>query len=228
MTGMTSFCPKCGTSLSWYELIPLISFGLQRARCRHCGSKISWQYPIIEGITALLFTTVFITHGMGLQGLMTAGLTAVLIPVILIDWKYFLIPNALLIGGIMLWLSLTIILDHEALGPGMIAGGINILTMILISTFGKRIFSRPCLGGGDIKLAAMIGLFLGWELFLLVLWSAAITGAFYGGWRMVSKQEPFLGTRIPFGSLLGGVSIVIALAQDEIRLGYQQWMLLLQ
>jgi leader peptidase (prepilin peptidase)/N-methyltransferase len=221
--GDRSFCPSCKTPLTWSELIPIISFTALRGRCRHCQRPISWQYPLVEGLILLLFLIAYLKYDISTHFAGAVLLFIVLIPVILIDWKHFLIPNGLLITGSILWLLLSLATDREIILTGLISGGVAIGIMALISAAGQWFFGRPSLGAGDVKLAGVFGLYLGWEYFLLALWGAALLAMAYGVMVMVVQRRSFAGMKLPFGSFLGGASIFVYLFQDEIGLVFLRW-----
>jgi leader peptidase (prepilin peptidase)/N-methyltransferase len=223
LLGERSFCPSCKASLTWSELIPILSFVALGGRCRHCRRSISWQYPLIEGLTALFFLITYFMFDLSTHFAEAVLLFTILTPVMLIDWKHFLIPNGMLFVGTMLWLVLRLVVDHENFVPGLISGGVAISIMALISAAGQWLFGRPALGPGDVKLAGVIGLFLSWEYFLLVLWVSALVAMSYGLTQMVMRRRVLPGMKLPFGSFLGGGSIIVYLLQSEIELGFLRW-----
>jgi leader peptidase (prepilin peptidase)/N-methyltransferase len=207
--GRRSFCPSCKTPLTWSDLIPIISFTALRGRCRHCRRPISWQYPLVEGLALLLFLIAYLKYDISTHFAGAVILIIVLVP--------------MMITGSVLWVILKFVADRENILTGLISGGVAFGTMAVISAAGQWLFGRPSLGTGDVKLAGVIGLFLGWEYFLLTLWIAAIGAMTYGMMVMAIQRRSFTGMKLPFGSFLGGASILVYLLQDDIELIFLRW-----
>jgi prepilin signal peptidase PulO-like enzyme (type II secretory pathway) len=199
-----SMCPKCEHQLAWYDNIPAVSFLLLRGACRHCKAKISWQYPVVEIVTGLLFVFVFCFHGV--QGLGTGDwvlvirdlfITYFLLAVFLYDLKHQLIYDrmTLLPAGILFVYYL--VTNHQSLVSmllGVIIGGGFFLAQYLVSN-GKWI------GGGDIRLGVFMGVILGWPLILVALFLAYIIGAGVSVPLLLLKKKSF-ASKVPFGTYL--------------------------
>jgi leader peptidase (prepilin peptidase)/N-methyltransferase len=224
LLGNRSICPSCESRLSFWELIPIVSFLSLGRRCRHCKRNIPWQYPVVEAITAVSLFIFYSAFGVSISFLQAVIFLGVLLPVIIIDWKHFLIPNGLLLTGGVSWFFVEVVGGRGNILDGIFAGGINIGVMILIVTVGHKISGRTVLGIGDVKLAGMLGLFLGWENSLLNLWFAAVLAVAYGCSNAILLKRRFYGMRLPFGSFLGGSAIIVLLLRDEIDLIIRQWL----
>ena len=191
----SSHCPHCQRPIHFYDNIPLLSYLLLMAKCRACGQKISLQYPIVELITGLCFVGLYYKWRLTLQLLPYIILISALIIVSMIDLKYQIIPDRISLPGIPLGLLASFILPitlSESLLGILIGGGIFYLIAIL---------SRGGMGGGDIKLGAMIGAFLGWKLILLTIFIGVFIGSIIGIILIILKikgrKDP-----IPFGPFL--------------------------
>jgi leader peptidase (prepilin peptidase)/N-methyltransferase len=235
LSSLRSFCPNCRHSLRWFELIPLISFVFQRGRCRFCCEPISLRYPLVELLAGALFPILILQHGIGWVFLGRAILVSILIVIAFIDWCHLLIPNGLLLIGASGFSF--VFLGEPAIFLSSIASGFGATTLLLvIRTIGNLIFKRESMGIGDIKLAGVIGLNLGFEHFLVALWIAAVFGSTYGlviqrkyrrrVLRVLSIQSGFLQAKsvIPFGSFFSGGAIVVTMLCDNIS---ELWTLLL-
>jgi len=158
-----SQCPSCHHPIRIYDNIPIISFILLRGRCRDCGEKISWQYPLVELITALLAMLLFMKFGLTLIFLVCFVFTAVLIVISFIDFEHQIIPDIISLPGIPIFFLASVFIVKvpwlEALIGLLIGGGI----LYAIAFVYEWISKREGMGGGDIKLLAMIGGFLGWK-----------------------------------------------------------------
>lgn len=205
-----SACPSCGTKIAWYDNLPLISFLILGGRCRNCRAKISWQYPIIELLTGLIFLFVFIKFGITRQALAGLILLSVLIALSVLDIKSLTLPDRItlpsiffgLLVGPWLWASQLSYGDIlSAYREAFIGSAVGGWGLFLIGILGDWLFHRESMGGGDVKLAGMIGAFLGWKMVILTFLLASVLGALAGiltmmvkGWRK--------GTLISFGPYL--------------------------
>ena len=196
-----SRCPKCAHTLSWYELVPLVSFAIQRARCRACGEKISWQYPLVELATAFLFAFIYnflpaYYHGWEMAYLFTVW--AALAVIFVFDLKHYIIPNK------VLYPLIGIAVVHAFFGIGFMATPRVILSALGASGFFFALYlvSRGrWIGFGDVKFGIFIGLFLGFPLILVAFFFSYLIGAVIGG-IMLMRHVKALQSEIPFGPFL--------------------------
>lgn len=150
-----SRCPACGHPLGWWENIPLVSFALLRGRCSSCNVRISWRYPVVELLTAAGVLYAYARYGWTWEALTAALLAFLLVPVVFIDLEHRIIPDRITLPGIALGLALSFARAGfgglwQALVAGLAAGGFFLAVAVL---------SRGGMGGGDVKLAAMLGAF---------------------------------------------------------------------
>jgi len=197
-----SRCPHCGHPIRAWDNIPLLSFLLLRGRCRDCGAPISWRYPLVEALTAALFLAVWLWFGASLASLRAALFALIMVIVIFVDLDHRIIPNALTYPGIALGLLLAwgggargfLTAVTAALGAGLVFLAIAVL-------------SRGGMGGGDIKLAALMGAFLGWPLIAAALFVSFMVGGIVGVALLATgrrrRKDP-----VPFGPFLavGGLA----------------------
>ncbi|MCL6561072.1 MAG: prepilin peptidase, partial [Firmicutes bacterium] len=204
-----SHCPSCGKRLRFYDLVPVFSYLFLRGKCRYCGCGISLQYPAVELTTGVLFTLAVVKHGLTPATLRDILLFSVVIPAALIDIKHRIIPNRLNLAGALLGLPLIIESKYTFLSglAGFLAGGGLLLLIALVS--------RGGMGGGDIKLASVMGLLLGWKLLLVALFLAFLTGGLAGITMLlleiVKRKDP-----VPFGPFLAAGAVAAALAGDKM------------
>lgn len=192
-----SHCPKCQKILTWKDLIPLISFLILLGRCRYCRQKISWQYPLLELATALMFVVIYWQFGLSLVIGYWLLVTCFLILIFTYDWLKQIIPDEFFYPALILTVIFLIFsprTDFSSSILGMLAGSVFIALIYLI-TRGKGI------GFADIKLTGLLGLIVGWPQILLVLFLAFILGAMVGlimiasrkyGWKSAIAFGPFL------------------------------------
>ena len=179
-----SFCPDCGKSIKWYDNIPLVSFAILRGRCRNCGKTIPVRYPFGELLTGLV--SVLLYRYFGPTGAFAAYwvLSCALIVIALIDLETWEVPDVISIPGIAAGVILMSVFRLDGASnaglafldsiAGMFVGG---LMMFLLSVIGEWAFKKEAVGGGDVKLMAMIGSFLGWKLTILAFFAAPLIGA---------------------------------------------------
>lgn len=192
-----SHCPKCQHQLGPSELIPLFSFLWQRGRCRHCGAVISWRYPLVELLTTLLLTLVYLRFGWSLELVYYGGLTALLLVISFIDLDSMLIPTRLVGLGMVMSIAYNLHTRQpwwDWLLAVILGYGLFYLIFML---------SRGGMGGGDVRLAGMLGSVLGLRLLALALLIAFVSGAVVGLLLLVSGRAD-RKTAIPFGPFLAG------------------------
>jgi leader peptidase (prepilin peptidase)/N-methyltransferase len=205
-----SQCPHCHHPVRFYDNIPLISYIVLRGKCRDCGGKISWRYPVVELITAILSLLLFLRFGLTVNFLIFFVFTAVLIVITFIDLDHQIIPDVLTLPGIPLFFLAAIFLVknpwkvpwQEAL-IGLLIGGGMLFTIAYIY---QLITKREGMGGGDIKLLAMIGGFLGWKSLIFILLVSSFSGAIVGIAAMVIQKKD-MKYAIPFGPFLSAAAI---------------------
>nr|WP_321465093.1 prepilin peptidase [uncultured Desulfobulbus sp.] len=201
-----SHCPQCGHPLSWWENIPLLSFLLLKGRCRSCRAPISWQYPLVEAAMGLLSFLLFLQQGPSLRYLVLFLLFAALLVILVIDLQHQIIPDRISLPGITLGFAASLFTDlatwqQSALGV-LLGGGI----LALVSWGYTALRKQKGMGGGDIKLLAMIGAFLGCQSLLYVILASSVLGSVVGIGAMV-KQGGGGRMRLPFGPFLALAAI---------------------
>jgi leader peptidase (prepilin peptidase)/N-methyltransferase len=217
-----SHCPDCKKPIRFYDNIPLISYFLLRGKCRNCKKPISIQYPLIEGITAIGSLLLFLKYGPSLSYLIYFLFLDGLIVITVIDLYHQIIPDVVSIPGIGVGLLGSFIIPHhttlDAL-TGILAGGGS---LFLVAVLYQWLFKREGMGGGDIKLLAMIGAFLGWKAVILTILLGSLIGSMVGIMIMILKGKNFKYA-IPFGPFLSLGAVTALFYQNEIISWYLQW-----
>jgi len=197
-----SHCPKCQRTLTTLDLIPVLSYLMLRGKCRGCSLKISPIYPIIEVGTAALFTIAPLLVGWSKELLVAWTLISLLVIIFISDLHYSIIPNKVLLffGGVLLVLRL-IVSPLQPWWDPLLGAFLGFTLLLLIS-----IVSKGGMGGGDIKLFAVIGLVLGWKGLLLAFFISNLCGTIMGLIGMmlgkVKRGKPFpFGPAIALGTL---------------------------
>ena len=210
-----SHCPACNKRLAARDLFPVISWMALRGRCRFCGVCISLRYPTVEAVCAGLFFAMARFAGMSLSTLPLCLLAFVLLCVSFIDWDTQEIPDGLLIFGFLVglawlgaaWFSPALFpfapLWHDAL-LGLLAGA---LPLFLLDQLTLLLVKKDGFGFGDVKLMAVLGLFLGWQMTFAAFFFAFVAGGTYGAFLLITRRAE-QGTYIAFGPFLCAGSLL--------------------
>ena len=225
ITTQRSFCPSCRSILYWYEIVPLFGFVLNGGKCRECGTRIPTSDLVIELCSGVLFVVMFLQHGASLQFLLFGSFGLLLMLIALIDWQHFIIPNEIIVFGIALGLVLNVARwQTDALLDSLVGFTVALFVMLSMLFLGNWLLKKETMGAGDVKLAALVGLYIGLEGFLVALWLAAAAGALFGLSRAL-----FLGRRLddklPFGAFLAGASIFYVIFQSPLHAWVHLWLI---
>lgn len=214
-----SHCPHCGHALAWHELVPLLSFVWQGARCRHCRARIAWTYPLVEAACAALFLWQVFMRGPGAASLAWALMLSALLALCVIDARTRLLPDALtlplLAGGL-----LASALGLTGLSPGasLLGAILGYASFRLVAWAYERWRGRVGLGGGDVKLLAALGAWLGAERLPALVWLAALMGLLLAALLKILRRWPEDGY-IPLGPALALASVLVGTPFVAHRLG---------
>jgi leader peptidase (prepilin peptidase) / N-methyltransferase len=197
-----SACPECGNQIAWHDNIPLISFVALRGRCRACAARIPWRYPLVEAVTAALFALAWVIFAGDVRDFVVAAVfLAALVAITFIDLRHQIIPDAITLPGIAAGLAASLITERiswvESVGGVLLGGGLFVAIILL---------SRGGMGGGDLKLGAMLGAFLGWKVLLVGLFVAVTLGGI-SAITLLASGRLARKDAIPFGPFLavGGI-----------------------
>ncbi|MFH0784800.1 MAG: prepilin peptidase [Pseudomonadota bacterium] len=214
-----SHCPQCSSPLSWFENIPILSYIFLRGKCGHCNKSISLQYPLVELLMAIV--TVALVHRFQVS-LVTVGyffFSAALLVIIFIDIRLQIIPDTISLPGIVLGFLFSLVSDTvtwQSSLIGLLAGGGVLYAVALTYALLRKIDG---MGGGDIKLLAMIGAWLGWQALPFVIFMSSATGAIIGIIAM-RRQNKGGQTRIPFGPFLSLAALLYIFFSESILYYY--------
>lgn len=197
-----SYCPKCRKTLAWFDNIPLLSFCFLRGRCRWCHSPISFQYPLVELLTAIFSLLVWQLSGkfLSIDFIFNLFFLYILITLFLSDLFYRTIPDqitypALIISFIFIFLNK----DYLNILVGLISASFFLFLVLITKEKG--------MGWGDVKLAGLMGLVLGFPKTIVAFYLAFLTGACLGVILVLSKKKKFK-SEIPFGPFLTGATFI--------------------
>ena len=209
-----SFCPNCKKTIKWSDNIPLISFLLLKRKCRNCDYKISYQYFIVELITAISFTIIYYFYGLSITSLLLIILTIFFIIILFIDLRHFIIPNTLTFP--LMFIGFVKSFDpnlNKFLFPNYInsfIGGIAGYLIIWLIIFAyKKIRNKEGMGLGDAKLLSAIGFWFGWYSIPFVLFLSSIIALGIALPSLIKKSKS-LSSQIPFGPyIILGITLYI-------------------
>lgn len=206
-----SFCPHCSHQLSWYDLVPVLSFIFLKGKCRYCKKPISWQYPAVEMATGLIFLSIFnfqipainqfLSYNQLLNLFYYFLIACFLIIIFIYDLKHFTIPNKIIYPAILI----TLIFNFQYL----FFGQSSIFKNSILAAFGASAFffliflisQGKAIGFGDVKLAFFLGLFLGWPNIIIALFFSFLIGAIIG-LGLIFLRKKTLKSEVPFGPFL--------------------------
>lgn len=225
-----SHCPYCKHPIAWYDNIPFVSFILLTGKCRHCHTRISFRYFLVEFITASLFVLFYYRFGLTPEFFIYISLVSALVVATFIDFEHRIIPDEITLGGLVAGILISLVyprLHHsqsmfvswpwwrqvgysglQALWGGLAGGG----SIYLIGLLGNFAFKKESMGGGDVKLMAMIGAFVGWKLVLLTFFIAPFFGSIVGIILKIKTKAEI----IPYGPYLSLAAIISIIWGQEI------------
>jgi len=196
-----SHCPNCSYQIRWYDNIPVVSYLFLRGKCRGCGTRISLQYPLVELLNGLLTLFLFLRFGPTLVFAALFLFCSALVVITFIDIEHQIIPDEISLSGIVVGFVLSFFLNgHTWLNSllGILLGGGSLL---LVAWSYQRLTGKEGMGGGDIKLLAMMGAFLGWKAVPFIIFASSLVGSLIGITIMLlQKKDSKLA--IPFGPYL--------------------------
>lgn len=197
-----SSCMGCGAAVRWYDNIPIFSWLVLKGRCRDCGAPFSIRYPLVELLTALLGVALFLSFGLSLWTLVLFLFCAALVVVTFIDFDHQIIPDEISLGGALVGLLCSILVPG---GPGWLSSllGVVLGWGILAAVFYGYLWltGREGMGGGDAKLLAMMGAFLGAQAVPFIIFASSLVGSI-AGLTLMAIQRKDRHLAIPFGPYL--------------------------
>jgi len=202
-----SMCLNCGATIRFYDNIPIVSYLWLKGKCRHCGATISIRYPLVEIMSGLLALCIYLKYGVTPQAIIYFAFIAVLVVITFIDIDHRIIPDVISLPGIPIFfaasLSLPTITYLDSLLGILAGGGILYLVAFIYNLLTKK----EGMGGGDIKLLAMIGALIGWKGVFFTIFVSSAVGALSGmALMLLTRQNMKLA--IPFGPFLAVGAIV--------------------
>jgi leader peptidase (prepilin peptidase)/N-methyltransferase len=213
-----SRCPSCGYRLRWYDNIPVLGYVLLRGRCRNCGGPISVRYPLVELLTLVLFLVHWWVFGWSALMVVRLAFACALLVLFAIDFEHHLLPNVITLPGIAAGLIVSTVVP-----PGLVDAAIGTVlgggVLWLIGEAYYRYAGQEGMGGGDVKMLAMIGAFLGWKLVLVTLVLSSVAGSLIGMLVIVLRRGD-MKYALPYGTFLALGALAASLVGDRIVAWY--------
>ncbi len=193
-----SRCPQCGKLIAWYDNIPVVSWLLLRARCRHCALPIPMRYPLVELAIGVLWVLAWWHHGPSIEAFRAAVFGTILLGIAMTDAREYIIPDEFSVGGAVIGLLFAFFGGALPWQDALIGAAVGFGILWLVAVVGAKAFGQEAMGGGDIKMMAMVGAFLGWQGVLLTLFLGSVGGVvIFLPLRLMGRN-----TLVPFGIFL--------------------------
>jgi leader peptidase (prepilin peptidase) / N-methyltransferase len=213
-----SRCPGCSYQLRWSDNIPVLSWLFLRGRCRKCGAGISVRYPIVEILTMIVFLLHLWIFGWTVLMGVRVAFACAMIALFAIDLEHQLLPNAITLPGIVAGLIVSIIVPpgvRDAILGTLLGGGV----LWAIGEAYYRYSGQEGMGGGDVKMLAMVGAFLGWKLVLVTLVLSSVAGSLIG-MLVIAIKRGGMKHALPYGTFLALGALAASLAGDRMVAWY--------
>src|SRR6478735_8172699 len=210
-----SHCPKCNTSIQWYDNIPVLSYLALGAKCRACRAPISVRYPLVEITTAVAFVLQAIAFP-DEPILLVSRLvfTAMLIVLFGTDYDTQRLPNVITLPGIVVGLVFSLF-TPPGIVASLIGAALGAGILLAVRWIWRKLRGVDAMGLGDVKMLAMIGAFLGWRQIWVVLFVASLTGATVGV-LLTMRQGRSMQTRLPFGTFLAIAAYIASIVGERL------------
>ncbi len=225
-----SHCPKCGRLIAWFDNIPLLSWLLLGARCRHCGARISVCYPIVELLTALLFLGIWMKYGFDGRTLIYWFVAGGLILGSGVDLKFYILPDRVTLGGIIAGLAFSPWvprLHGEAtavagLTASVIGAAAGFFGLWAVAWIGGKVFKKEAMGFGDVKLMGAVGALMGWPGVIFTITISSLIGSIVGIALIGAGKRKWQG-RLPYGPFIAAAALLWILGGNEVFTMYLRW-----
>jgi leader peptidase (prepilin peptidase)/N-methyltransferase len=210
-----SACPACEEPIRFYDNIPILSYILLRGKCRACKTNISLRYPLVELMSGLFAFSIYLKFGASLDALITYCFLAALITVIYIDIDHWIIPDSITLPGILVGLAASFFIHKISFVDSVLGVLIGGGTLWIVAFGYQLLMKKEGMGGGDIKLLAMIGAFIGWKGVLLTIFLSSLIGTIANIPGMLLSKK-FFNYKLPFGPFIAIAAIVDVFFGQEI------------
>jgi leader peptidase (prepilin peptidase)/N-methyltransferase len=210
-----STCPQCKQPIAWRDNIPVVSWLWLRGKCRWCHKPISVQYPVIEALVGVLFGVSVLAYGPSLHAVSASVFGTLLLGIAITDARHYLIPDEFSLGGLVLGLALALGGGVPGFLQALLGAAVGFALLWTVAQAGAWVFKEEAMGGGDIKMMAMVGSFVGWRGVLLTVFAGAALGSLIFVPLSIKKKR-----LVPFGVFLAVGAVVTYVFGDAILAWY--------
>lgn len=211
-----STCPACGRRIAWYDNVPVLGWLLLAGRCRYCRAPIAVQYPLVEALVAGIWGLAFWYYGLTWHALAGSLFGTILLGIAVTDARHYIIPDEFTWGGLALGLLLSLTEGWGGLARAALGAAAGFALLYAVAWGGEKVFRKEAMGGGDIKMMAMVGSFVGWKGVLLTLFGGALFGTVV--FVPIAMRTKKL---VPFGVFLAAGAALTFAAGDAILAWYR-------
>ena len=213
-----SQCPQCKKLIAWYDNLPVVSWLLLRGRCRGCGKRISVQYPLIEALVAAIWALSVWYYGPSWTAATAGVFGTILLGIGVTDARTYIIPDEFTVGGLVFGLALSLVGGVEGLLAALTGAAVGFGILLFVAWAGEKAFGKEAMGGGDIKMMAMVGAFVGWKGVLLTIFGGALLGTLIFVPLSFGKKR-----LVPFGVFLAAAAAITFVVGDDLINWYLSW-----
>lgn len=207
-----SHCDACNHKLKWYENIPLISYIIQKGKCKNCGTQIPFDVFLSELATGVLFLFSYLYFGISYNFFIMLILSSLCVIIFVSDFKYMIILDSpLIVSGVLVIILKTVYYGYKTIIPTLISGIITFSVMLLVGFIGKKMYKRDALGGGDIKLSFVIGMILGIQVAMVSLIFSTFLALPYALATIALNKD----SEVPFGPFIVSSLFIVFLYYDK-------------
>ena len=206
-----SKCPSCQTPIAWYDNVPVVSWLMLGGKCRSCRTGISVQYPLIELLVAVLWGLSAWHYGATLTALAAAIFGTILLGIAVTDARHYLIPDEFSLGGLVVGLLLSFRGGFDGLVVALIGAAVGFGVLYAVAVLGEKAFGKEAMGGGDIKMMAMVGAFVGWQGVLLTIFLGSLLGTIVFVPLQIKQKR-----LVPFGIFLAAAAAIVFVVGDAL------------
>ncbi|MCP4567676.1 MAG: prepilin peptidase [FCB group bacterium] len=211
-----SCCPNCRKRIAFYDNIPVISYLVLLGKCRICNAPISARYPMVEILNAALYVFFIFLDGLTLQLALHWFLASALLVIFFIDLEFQIIPDKITFPGMVIGLIGAFFVETPGIVNALIGFVVGGGALLAVAYLGEWLFKKEAMGGGDIKMAAMMGAFVGWQKVLLIFMGGAVIGMIVSLIWMGMSEKVRKERLIPFGPFLAVAALIIVVYGDSL------------
>lgn len=215
-----SRCPRCHVQIAWYDNIPVVSWLLLRGKCRSCALPIPVFYPAVELLVAGIWALVVWHYGVTLEAARAGSFATILLGIAMTDAREYIIPDEFSVGGAVLGVAFALAGGALSLSQSLLGAAVGFGMLWLVAIAGQKIFQEEAMGGGDIKMMALIGAFLGWKGTLLTIFLGSLSGVLIFLPLRLTGQKKL----VPFGIFLAIGAAASWIAGDAILDWYTSYL----